>query len=142
MGASPPTNATVAETLKRVADLLEQQEDAAHRARSYRRAAGIVRDADRPMAEVLADEGEDGLPIMKTERRGWSFTVLYSNTARAHERGKTRDWVVIYYASDGGREEQCTVITAERGPLQGRRVIPGRRKACRDFYKPLDTNAD
>jgi hypothetical protein len=297
MSPASPDNTTVAETLEQVGDLLERQEEAAHRARSYRRAAGIVRDADRPVAEILRDEGEDGLtayrgigdrlagavreiietgrlglldrleaetdppavlaqvpgigeelagrihnqldieslealeqtahdgrlseveglgekrvrgirdalagmlsrsasrrarqrqsadsdagdeeppvdlllaidreyrekaeagqlrtiapkrfnpegeawlPIMKTERRGWSFTVLFSNTARAHDRGKTHDWVVIYYSpSDGSEENQCTVITAERGPLGARRVIPGRRKHCREYYRNRETN--
>jgi hypothetical protein len=27
------------------------------------------------------------LPILSTERDGWDFTVLFSNTARAHELG-------------------------------------------------------
>jgi hypothetical protein len=33
-------------------------------------------------------------------RRGaWHFTALFSNTARAHELRRTRDWVVLYFAS-------------------------------------------
>jgi hypothetical protein len=78
-------------------------------------------------------EGEAWLPIMKTEREGWSFTVLFSNTARAHERKKTHDWVVVYY-EDSGEEDQCTVVTAARGPLQGQRVVKGREAECRNFY--------
>ena len=58
---------------------------------------------------------------MNAKRRGWQFTVLFSNTARAHERDKTHDWVVVYYEKDG-RER---VTTAERGTLKGHRRQPG-----------------
>jgi len=78
-------------------------------------------------------EGESWLPILKAKRRQWSFTLLFSNTARAHELGKTREWVVAYY-SEGGEEDQCTVVTAGGGPLRGRRVVAGREEECRDYY--------
>ena len=77
--------------------------------------------------------GEKWLPTMKAEREGWSFTALFSNTARAHELGTTRDWVVIYFRA-AGPEDQCTVVTAARGPLRGRRVIRGREDECREHY--------
>lgn len=79
-------------------------------------------------------EGKSWLPVMKTERDGWMFTALFSNTARAHERGKTHDWVVLYYEKNG-RQRQCTVITAERGDLKGRRIVRGRESQCRRHYK-------
>lgn len=82
----------------------------------------------------LNPEGNAWLPVWHTERAGWSFSVLYSNTARAHELGKTRDWVVIFYERDG-REEQCTVVTEHQGPLSGRRVIRGREAACARHYE-------
>ena len=50
---------------------------------------------------------------------------MFSNTARAHELGRTREWVVIYYERDG-HEGQCTVVTEMRGPLSGCRVVRGR----------------
>jgi DNA polymerase (family 10) len=78
-------------------------------------------------------EGISWLPIMHTEKEGWHFTALYSNTARAHELNKTRDWVVVYFERDG-EEEQCTVVTEQFGPLQGRRVVRGREKECRVHY--------
>ncbi|MFW6183547.1 MAG: helix-hairpin-helix domain-containing protein [Chloroflexota bacterium] len=79
--------------------------------------------------------GEAWLPIMKTEQDGWQFTVLYSNTARAHELGKTHDWVVIYYRpADGGEERQNTVVTESSGPLAGRRVVRGREAETRRHY--------
>ncbi|HEX3034263.1 MAG TPA: helix-hairpin-helix domain-containing protein [Thermodesulfobacteriota bacterium] len=78
-------------------------------------------------------EGGAWLPVLHTERDGWSFTAMYSNTAQAHELGMTRDWVVIYYERDG-EESQCTVVTERRGKLAGRRTIRGRESECADYY--------
>ncbi len=77
--------------------------------------------------------GEAWLPILHTERERARYTALFSNTARAHELGATRDWVVIYF-DDGVAERQCTVVTERRGPLAGRRVVRGRELECRDHY--------
>ena len=65
------------------------------------------------------------LPIMHSLRDGWHFTALFSNTDRAHQLGRLRDWVVIYYERDG-HEGQCTVVTEYRGPKTGQRVVRGR----------------
>jgi DNA polymerase (family 10) len=70
-------------------------------------------------------EGVAWLPIMHSLQGGWHFTTLFSNTDRAHELGRARDWVVIYFERDG-HEGQCTVVTEYRGPLTGKRVIRGR----------------
>jgi ERCC4-type nuclease len=78
-------------------------------------------------------EKKTWLPILHTEKGDWDFTALFSNTARAHDLAKTRDWVVIYYERDG-YEDQCTVVTENRGPLTGRRVIRGRERACLAYY--------
>jgi hypothetical protein len=85
--------------------------------------------------------GEAWLPILHTSRGPWHFTVLFSNTARAHELGKTRDWVVLYF--DGGDgERQRTVITAGSGSLKGQRVVRGREAETEAFHRergaPLD----
>jgi hypothetical protein len=77
---------------------------------------------------------EAWLPMLKTEREGWSFTALFSNTARAHELEMTHDWVVIYYKKNG-QEEQNTVVTATSGPLEGKRVVRGREAETREFYE-------
>ena len=37
-------------------------------------------------------EGLAWLPILHTDRGKWHFTALFSNTARAHELGRTDDW--------------------------------------------------
>ncbi|MGC9468661.1 MAG: helix-hairpin-helix domain-containing protein [Anaerolineae bacterium] len=79
-------------------------------------------------------EGEAWLPVMNIERQSWQFTALYSNTKRAHELGKTRDWVVIYYQHNG-EEDQVTVVTETHGPMEGKRVVRGREDECRRYYK-------
>ncbi|MGA9533253.1 MAG: helix-hairpin-helix domain-containing protein [Anaerolineales bacterium] len=77
---------------------------------------------------------ESWLPIMNTDEGPWSFTALFSNTKRAHDLGKTDDWLVIYYERDG-QEDQCTVVTETDGPMAGLRVIRGREMACRQYYE-------
>ena len=79
-------------------------------------------------------EGKAWLPILHTQRGVWSFTALFSNTARAHEAGKINDWVVIYFERPGQREEQRTVVTQTQGPLAGRRVVRGRETETRRHY--------
>ena len=68
---------------------------------------------------------EAWLPVLHTERRGRRYTALFSNTARAHQLDRTRDWVVIY-TDDAGSDHQYTVITAERGRRRGCRIVVGR----------------
>lgn len=68
---------------------------------------------------------EAWLPVYHTEKGEWSFTALFSNTARAHDLGKTNDWVVIFYEK-GGLEGQATVVTETQGPMTGKRVVRGR----------------
>lgn len=82
-------------------------------------------------------EGRAWLPILHTTRDGWHFTALYSNTARAHELGRTGDWVVLFFHRDDYGESLCTVVTERGGPLAGRRVVRGREAECRAFYAAL-----
>ncbi|HUU32960.1 MAG TPA: helix-hairpin-helix domain-containing protein [Vicinamibacterales bacterium] len=79
--------------------------------------------------------GEAWLPVLHTARGARHYTALYSNTARAHKTGMTRDWVVLYH-DDGrqGGERQHTVITAMRGPLAGHRIVAGREAECEAGY--------
>lgn len=72
---------------------------------------------------------EAWLPVLHTNRGDRHYTALFSNTARAHELGRTHDWVVLYFDGRGG-ERQCTVITAEHGPMRGRRIVRGRESEC------------
>ncbi len=75
------------------------------------------------------------LPILHADRAPWHYTALYSNTARAHELGRTRDWVVIYFYDGDHREGQATVVTETHGPLKGRRVVRGRESECKAWYR-------
>jgi DNA polymerase (family X) len=81
-------------------------------------------------------DNEPWLPILKTERDGYHFTVLFSNTELAHKLGRTNDWVVIYYERNG-EEQQNTVVTEFRGPLKGKRVVRGRDADNKKHYEAL-----
>jgi putative hydrolase len=74
--------------------------------------------------------GVPWLPVLHTRRGEWMFTALYSNSARAHERGKQHDWVVISFGLHGGADGQRTVVTETHGALMGRRVVRGREGEC------------
>lgn len=97
-------------------------------------------------------DGKAWLPVLHADRDGWHFTALFSNTARAHELDRTRDWVVLYFYDGDHREGQATVVTESRGPLAGRRVVRGREAECRTLYgigsaaggrwRPRDTGGD
>ena len=79
-------------------------------------------------------KGEAWLPVLHTQRGDWHFTALFSNTARAHDLGRVRDWVVIYGEDKEHGERQYTVVTAATGTLAGRRVVRGREADCREWY--------
>lgn len=74
--------------------------------------------------------GEAWLPVMHTDRGGWHFTAMFSNTERAHALGKTHDWVIVYFHDDEHVERQHTVVTETRGSLEGLRVVRGREADC------------
>jgi hypothetical protein len=82
---------------------------------------------------LLNPEKKAWLPIFVAERHGWKFTTMFSNTSTAHKLGKTNDWVVVYYEKGKG-ENQCTVVTEQRGELKGKRVIRGRESECKKHY--------
>lgn len=84
--------------------------------------------------------GDAWLPVLHSEADGWTFTALFSNTARAHRLGRTRDWVVIYFEREG-QESQCTVVTELQGPLAGKRVVRGREAECAALYGSQGTRA-
>lgn len=81
-------------------------------------------------------EGKSWLPVLHTQRAGWHFTALFSNTAQAHRLTKLKDWVVIYFYDNEHAEGQHTVVTETRGPLAGRRVVRGRELECKTHYAP------
>jgi len=139
-------NNDIARRFDEVAKLLNEQNDNPYRVQAYRRAAQTLRQLDLPVSEIARAEGEAGLRklpgigeslaraivemlltgrLPNTSRGNRHYTALFSNTARAHQTGNTRDWVVLYY-DDGKEEQQATVMTCTRGPLKGRRVVRGR----------------
>ena len=79
-------------------------------------------------------DGKAWLPVLHTTRGDWHCTALYSNTARAHELGRTRDWVVLYCEDPAHAEHSYTVVTAQNGALAGRRVARGREAECQAWY--------
>jgi hypothetical protein len=87
-------------------------------------------------------EHEPWLPLFVTDREGWRFRALFSNTALAHRLGRTNDWVVVYF-DDGFHSAQRTVVTETHGDLRGRRVVRGRERECRAHYQvPAPTSPD
>ena len=101
--------------------------------REYRERAQVG-DLRRIAPKRFNPEGRAWLPILHTERGGRHYTALFSNTARAHELGKTEDWVVVFQ-DDGRAERQATVVTETQGPLAGRRVVRGRERECLEGYR-------
>jgi putative hydrolase len=117
-----------------VGDLLDV--DAEYRRRA---AAG---DLPKIAPRRFNPDGRAWLPVLHTQRGSWHFTALFSNTARAHELGKTNDWVVLYFYDEADHEEgQHTIVTESRGGLAGRRVVRGREDACRAYYSRSRTTA-
>lgn len=79
--------------------------------------------------------GKAWLSVLHTVREQRYYTVLFSNTARAHEQLKTQDWVVIYLEQQG-LERQYTVITSQYGAMRGKRIVRGREAECLQYYWP------
>jgi hypothetical protein len=107
--------------------------------REYRRkaeAGGLARIAPRKFNPT----GAAWLPVLHAQREGRHYTALFSNTARAHELGATRDWVIIERDDDGGRG-QWTVVTARMGAVAGRRVVRGRERECKTLYESWPAGA-
>ena len=100
--------------------------------REYRRRARLG-ELKRIAPRRFNPGNEAWLPIMELERDGWDFTALFSNTQRAHELGRTRDWVVIYYHRNGDAGQR-TVVTARTGRLRELRIVRGREPECRHHY--------
>ncbi len=81
----------------------------------------------------LNPTAEAWLPVLHTQRGMRHYTALYSNTARAHELGTMKDWVIIYRDDKGG-SGQWTVVTGRFGENAGRRIVRGREQECSQYY--------
>jgi putative hydrolase len=79
------------------------------------------------------------LPILHTRRGSRHYTALFSNTPRAHQLGRTREWVVVYFGEDGARG-QHTIVTESAGALRGERVVRGREAECAEHYERRRTS--
>jgi DNA polymerase (family 10) len=80
------------------------------------------------------------LPILHTRRGPRHYTALFSNTPRAHQLGRTRDWVVVYFGEYGARG-QHTIVTESAGALRGERVVRGREAECAAHYERRGTSS-
>ncbi len=102
----------------------------------------IVTGANVSVADVLdvdrefrrhATAGDPYTPVLHTARGACRYTARYSSTPRAHQLGRTRDWVVVSVDTPEG-PQQYTVVTERRGLLARRRVVRGREVECARHY--------
>lgn len=98
----------------------------------YRRKAQAG-DLPRIAPRRFNPDHEAWLPVLHASRAGRDYTALFSNTARAHELGRTRDWVVVYQDGPEGERTE-TVVTLRGGALSGKRVVRGREHECLRYY--------
>lgn len=111
---------------------------------------GLLLDIDREYREKAASgilpkiaprrfnpEHEAWLPVLHTRFGPWRFTALYSNTERAHDLHRIRDWVVLFFEDEEGERGQATVVTERRGDLKGSRVVRGREPECARHYRAV-----
>jgi putative hydrolase len=82
-------------------------------------------------------ENKAWLPIWHTKKDDWNFTVIYSNTLRAHKLNRIYDWVIIFFYDSHHQEGHNTVITEVRGNLKRLRIVRGREEECRSYYSTL-----
>jgi hypothetical protein len=80
-------NRTIAEKLSAYAQYLEAREENLYRVQAYRRAAETVLRLDRPVADLVAEEGRDGLERLPGIGRHLSYTI--EGLART---GELRTW--------------------------------------------------
>jgi hypothetical protein len=64
LAAAAASNAATADTLERVAELLEAQQANTFRVAAYRRGAETIRALDRPVSDILRQEGQEGLTLL------------------------------------------------------------------------------
>ena len=73
---------------------------------------------------------EKWLPVLHTARHGRHYTALYSNTAHAHDLGKSRDWVVLF-CDNGDTEHRFTVITSELAACKVSASLPAAKMSAK-----------
>jgi hypothetical protein len=83
------TNARIAETFDRIADLLEQRDESAHRVRAWRAGAQAVRAEVRELSDVFRDHGRAGLlaiPHVGPGLAGVAIELIRTGHAAALDR--------------------------------------------------------
>jgi hypothetical protein len=84
--------------------------------------------------------GEAWLPILHTTRGARHYTALFSNTARAHRAGRTKDWVVIYGDDATGERPRRTLLLEEPARRSDREPVDRLGSldfSCRHLSLPL-----
>jgi hypothetical protein len=76
---------------------------------------------------------EAWLSILTTRRGERTYSASFSNTPAAHTYGRTRDWVVLRADGPFGKYH-CTLVTARRGWLRGKRIVRSRESECARHY--------
>jgi len=72
---SPQDNPAIARILRRVADLLEAQDENPFRVRSYRNVAAHLESAPREASDLLCEAGPDGLRTIEGVGEGLSRSI-------------------------------------------------------------------
>ena len=75
-------NASVAEAVERVAQLLETEGNAIERVRPWRRAACAIRASARPVAKVVEDDGVEGVHRLGIDYRVGGLVIDLLRTGR------------------------------------------------------------
>lgn len=133
--------ASLSEMLGRVRGRPQAQQQVTAAASAQEPDIALLLDIDRKYREKAAagtlatiaprrlnPAGESWLPVLHTSRGDWHFTALFSNTARAHELGRTRDWVVLYFSDGDGAERQwCADARPIAGRITARKTTAARR---------------
>jgi hypothetical protein len=68
-------NVQIADRLRQIANVLEQQGEQGFRSEAYRRAAPIVEELGRPVDEILSEEGREGLVALPAIGQGIASAI-------------------------------------------------------------------
>ncbi|MCP3104073.1 helix-hairpin-helix domain-containing protein [Myxococcus sp. K15C18031901] len=114
MGVSWKDNITLADTLERVADLLEAQDAMPFRVSAYRKAARSIAEWPRSVAELLAEEGEAGLRALPGV--GKSIAAAVAELVRTGQLG------LLQRLEDESSPERLLASVPGIGPELARRI--------------------
>ena len=69
------------------------------------------------------------LPVLHTVREPWHCTAMWSNATPEQRRGRSADWVAVYFHRSGVPEGRRTVVTGFSASGDRTRVVRGREAA-------------